>query len=54
MEEWKQSGFYVSYQNRKIFLKEEGNGENLLLIHGFPTASFDWSLRTEERKSLIS
>ncbi|EMY76551.1 alpha/beta hydrolase family protein [Leptospira weilii serovar Ranarum str. ICFT] len=42
LEEWKRTGSYVSYQNRKIFLKEEGNGENLLLIHGFPTASFDW------------
>lgn len=42
LEKWKQSGEYFSYQNWKIFLKEEGKGENILLIHGFPTASFDW------------
>ncbi|EMJ95092.1 alpha/beta hydrolase family protein [Leptospira kirschneri str. JB] len=42
LEKWKQSGEYFSYQNWKIFSKEEGKGENILLIHGFPTASFDW------------
>ncbi|TGL78141.1 alpha/beta fold hydrolase [Leptospira yasudae] len=42
LEEWKRSGSTVAYQNWKIFFKEEGKGENLLLIHGFPTASYDW------------
>lgn len=42
LEEWKRSGSFVSYGDWKIFYKEEGKGENLLLIHGFPTASFDW------------
>ncbi|RHX95180.1 alpha/beta hydrolase [Leptospira yasudae] len=42
LEEWKRSGSTVAYQNWKIFCKEEGKGENLLLIHGFPTASYDW------------
>ncbi|XDD50557.1 alpha/beta fold hydrolase [Leptospira sp. WS92.C1] len=42
LEEWKQSGSYFSYRDWKIFYQEEGKGENLLLVHGFPTASFDW------------
>ncbi|AOP32757.1 alpha/beta hydrolase [Leptospira tipperaryensis] len=42
LQEWKQTGSYYSYQNWKIFFKEEGKGEHLLLIHGFPTASLDW------------
>ncbi|TGK15415.1 alpha/beta fold hydrolase [Leptospira stimsonii] len=42
LQEWKQTGSYFSYQDWKIFFKEEGKGEFLLLIHGFPTASFDW------------
>jgi pimeloyl-ACP methyl ester carboxylesterase len=42
LQEWKQSGSFYSYQNWKIFFKEEGEGERLLLIHGFPTASYDW------------
>ncbi|MCG6191985.1 alpha/beta hydrolase [Leptospira sp. FAT2] len=42
LEEWKRSGSTVAYRNWKIFFKEEGKGENLLLIHGFPTASYDW------------
>ncbi|PJZ53659.1 alpha/beta fold hydrolase [Leptospira adleri] len=42
LQEWKQNGSYYSYRDWKIFFKEEGKGEYLLLIHGFPTSSFDW------------
>ncbi|TGK32699.1 alpha/beta hydrolase [Leptospira gomenensis] len=42
LEEWKRSGKYLQYQNWRIFHKVEGSGKNLVLIHGFPTASWDW------------
>lgn len=41
-QEWKQKGQYFSYKNQQIFYRQEGNGEVLMLIHGFPTSSWDW------------
>ena len=42
LSEWKAEGHYFSYKNHQIFVNESGSGETLLLIHGFPTASWDW------------
>ena len=42
LPEWKAKGQYFSYKGHDIFYVEEGQGEPLLLIHGFPTASWDW------------
>lgn len=42
LEEWKSKGQYFTYQSNQIFTIEDGQGEWLLLIHGFPTASCDW------------
>ncbi len=44
LAQWKGSGSYYRYQQHRIFVREEGAGERLLLIHGFPTASWDWHL----------
>lgn len=42
--DWKNSGQFFSYKNQhQIFYQENGSGETLLLIHGFPTASWDWN-----------
>ncbi len=42
--DWKNSGQFFTYKNQhQIFYQETGNGETLLLIHGFPTASWDWN-----------
>jgi len=42
-QQWKESGKYFSHQNEhNIFYQEAGEGEPLLLLHGFPTASWDW------------
>ena len=42
LEEWKDKGQYFNYKSHQIFNIDEGEGEMLLLIHGFPTASWDW------------
>ena len=42
LSEWKNKGQYFEYNSHPIFNIDEGNGEVLLLIHGFPTASWDW------------
>lgn len=41
---WKDAGEYFTYCGQKIFHIEGGkaDGPVLLLIHGFPTASWDW------------
>lgn len=42
LKDWKASGSYFKYQEYQIFYKETGTGEPLILIHGFPTSSWDW------------
>lgn len=42
LKRWKSNGRYFDWQSRSIFYLDQGAGENLLCIHGFPTSSFDW------------
>ncbi len=40
--DWKNKAKYFTYKNNQIAYWEEGQGPTLLLIHGFPTSSWDW------------
>ncbi|MFM8913249.1 MAG: alpha/beta fold hydrolase, partial [Flammeovirgaceae bacterium] len=40
---WKSTSQYFQYRGYSIFYKVEGTGTPLLLLHGFPTSSWDWS-----------
>lgn len=43
LQTWQKSGKFFNYRDRgRIFYQEAGAGEALLLLHGFPTASWDW------------
>lgn len=42
--DWQHAGHYFSYRDHRIFYRREGDGPPLLLIHGFPTAGWDWHL----------
>ncbi len=42
LNNWKNSGKHFDYNGRSIFYRDEGEGEALVLIHGFPTVSWDW------------
>jgi len=42
LTQWRDSGTFLSIDGQQIFYKTEGSGPTLLLIHGYPTASFDW------------
>lgn len=42
IDEWTRSGEYFLWRGHRIFLRCAGRGEDLLLIHGFPTSSADW------------
>jgi len=41
---WKSAGTFITYHGHQIFTRADGNPSApvLLLIHGFPTASWDW------------
>jgi pimeloyl-ACP methyl ester carboxylesterase len=41
--EWAQGGEYIDFRGRRIFVRRRaGEGPPLLLLHGFPTASYDF------------
>ena len=42
--EWEQKGQYFNFKDFNIFYIQEGTGKTLLLLHGFPTSSYDWHL----------
>lgn len=42
LHQWRDSGQYFEHAGHQIFYRVEGEGEPLLLIHGYPTASWDW------------
>ena len=41
---WLDRGIYFSYVNRKIFYIDEGQGDCLLIFHGYPYSSYDFKL----------
>jgi len=42
LEGWKNKGKYFNYKSNQVFTIDEGEGDVILAIHGFPTASWDW------------
>lgn len=54
LQNWRLKGNYFSFEGNLIFFTDEsGNGKNnrtLLLIHGFPTNSFDFAPIYEDLK----
>ncbi|TBW54876.1 alpha/beta hydrolase [Marinobacter halodurans] len=40
---WQQAGKWFAYGEHAIFSRIDGRGDALLLLHGFPTASWDWN-----------
>ena len=44
VEKWKATGQFLDFNGHRIFWRQEGAGTNpvLVLIHGFPTSSWDW------------
>lgn len=41
--QWKQKGDWFLHRGHRIFFVTQGEGPALLLLHGFPTASWDWN-----------
>ena len=40
---WRDAGEFITFRNQRIYCHRAGAGPRLLLIHGFPTSSFDWA-----------
>ncbi|MFN2360259.1 MAG: alpha/beta fold hydrolase [Marinobacter sp.] len=43
LESWQHEGKWFSYGGHAIFSRMAGQGDALVLLHGFPTASWDWN-----------
>ncbi|MDL0430849.1 alpha/beta hydrolase [Marinobacter sp. TBZ242] len=43
LEGWQQEGKWFSYGGHAIFSRMAGHGDAVVLLHGFPTASWDWN-----------
>jgi pimeloyl-ACP methyl ester carboxylesterase len=41
-DQWRAAGDTFEWRGVRVFYRVEGTGEPLLLVHGFPTASWDW------------
>lgn len=42
LAEWQASGEYIDFQGYEIFVRVAGDGDPMLVLHGFPTASYDY------------
>lgn len=42
LQEWQKTGDYGLFRGHRVFYRVCGEGEPLLLVHGFPSASVDW------------
>jgi pimeloyl-ACP methyl ester carboxylesterase len=43
LSDWKREGKFFTFEGHRIFYRDEGAGDVLLCLHGFPTSSWDWS-----------
>lgn len=43
LAQWRARGATFRFGAHEVFFVDEGAGEPLLLVHGFPTASWDWA-----------
>ena len=44
LDDWERAGRFIDWRGHAIFVREGGalDGQTLVLVHGFPTASWDW------------
>ncbi len=42
LSNWLTQGSFVQLRGHRVFVRQGGAGPALMLIHGFPTSSFDW------------
>jgi pimeloyl-ACP methyl ester carboxylesterase len=40
--QWRAAGQWFEWRGHRVFYRAQGSGPPLLLLHGFPTSSWDW------------
>jgi len=43
IDAWRDAGTFVELGGHRMFYRREGHGPSLLLVHGYPTSSWDWA-----------
>ncbi len=43
VDAWREAGTFVELRGHRMFYRREGRGPVLLLVHGYPTSSWDWA-----------
>lgn len=42
-EEWRRQGRDVRFRGHRLFVRQQGDGPAVLLLHAFPTSSYDFA-----------
>lgn len=42
VKKWYDLGNFLHYNNNRIFYHQDGDGDDLLIIHGYPFSSYQW------------
>ncbi len=43
LDEWREAGTWLDFRGHRIFVTEKGKGTPILVLHGFPIASYDYA-----------
>jgi pimeloyl-ACP methyl ester carboxylesterase len=43
VDAWREAGTFVDLGGHRMFYRREGRGPALVLVHGYPTSSWDWA-----------
>ncbi|HEX4452688.1 MAG TPA: hypothetical protein VH143_17545 [Kofleriaceae bacterium] len=43
IDAWRDAGAFIELRGYRMFYRREGRGPALLLVHGYPTSSWDWA-----------
>jgi pimeloyl-ACP methyl ester carboxylesterase len=43
IDAWREAGAFFDFRGERVFYRREGRGAPLLLVHGYPTSSWDWA-----------
>ena len=43
IEAWRDAGAFFDFRGHRVFYRRGGSGAPLVLVHGYPTSSWDWT-----------